>query len=64
MKVKIDDSICTGCAVCSDLAPEIFELTDDMISVVKKPGEEVPSELEEAVREAIDSCPVACIEEE
>jgi len=62
MKVKIDDSLCTGCAVCSDLAPEIFELTDDMISIVKNPGAEVPGENEDAVNEAIDSCPVGCIE--
>ncbi len=64
MKVKIDESMCTGCAVCSDLAPDIFELTDDMISIVIHPGKEVPADQEEAVREAIDSCPVTCIETE
>jgi len=62
MKVTIDESVCTGCAVCSDLAPDIFELTDDMVSIVKKPGEDVPADLIEAVQEAIDSCPVTCIE--
>ncbi|HMO52076.1 MAG TPA: ferredoxin [Kiritimatiellia bacterium] len=59
MKVEVDASTCTGCAVCSDLVPEVFELTDDMISVVKTP--EVPDGLEDKVQEAADSCPVTCI---
>lgn len=59
MKVQVDGSTCTGCGVCSDLVPEVFELTDDMISVVKNP--DVPSDLQEKVREAADSCPVTCI---
>jgi ferredoxin len=59
MKVEVDASACTGCAVCSDLVPDVFELTDDMISVVKTP--EVPAGLEDQVQEAADSCPVTCI---
>lgn len=59
MKVKVDASACTGCAVCTDLVPEVFELSDDSISVVKNP--DVPAALEDKVREAADSCPVTCI---
>jgi len=60
MKVEVDASVCTGCAVCTDLVPEVFELSDDNVSVVKTP--EVPSGLEDKVREAADSCPVTCIQ--
>lgn len=59
MKVEVDASTCTGCAVCSDLVPEVFELNDDNISVVKSP--DVPAGLEDKVQEAADSCPVTCI---
>jgi ferredoxin len=59
MKVEVDASACTGCAVCTDLVPEVFELSDDNISVVKTP--DVPAELADKVREAVDSCPVTCI---
>ena len=59
MKVEVDASTCTGCAVCSDLVPEVFELTDDNISVVKVA--DVPADLADKVQEAADSCPVTCI---
>jgi len=59
MKVEVDAGTCTGCAVCSDLVPEVFEISDDNVSVVKSP--DVPAGLEAKVREAADSCPVTCI---
>jgi ferredoxin len=59
MKVEVDANTCTGCAVCTDLVPEVFELNDDNICIVKTP--EVPAGLEEKVQEAADSCPVTCI---
>lgn len=60
MKVEIDANVCTGCGVCSDLVPEVFELADEMISKVKVP--EVPPALEAKVEEAARSCPVTCIQ--
>ncbi|HMP73749.1 MAG TPA: ferredoxin [Kiritimatiellia bacterium] len=60
MKVTVDDSTCTGCEVCTDLVPEVFEMGDDMISrVILDP---VPETLKEKVQEAVDNCPVTCIE--
>jgi len=59
MKVEVDAGTCTGCSVCCDLVPEVFELSDDNISIVKKP--DVPTDLEDKVQEASDSCPVTCI---
>lgn len=59
MNVDVDGNICTGCAVCSDLVPEVFELSDENISVVK--NKIVPAGLEAKVEEAAQSCPVTCI---
>ncbi|MBW7907949.1 MAG: ferredoxin [Kiritimatiellae bacterium] len=62
MKTRIDESACTGCGVCGDTAPDVFEMGDDMIAKVKV--EAVPAGSEEAVREAASNCPVTCIEVE
>jgi ferredoxin len=60
MKVKIDESACTGCGVCGDTAPAVFEMGDDNIAKVKV--EAVPAGSEDAVRDAAANCPVTCIE--
>lgn len=59
MKVKLDSSICTGCAVCSDTCPEVFEMGDDTLAKVK--SEDVPAGCEDKVKDAIANCPVTCI---
>ena len=58
MKVKVDENLCTGCGLCTDICPEVFEMGDD-VSTVK--ADNIPSELEEKVREAAESCPVEAI---
>ena len=58
MKVKIDENLCTGCGLCADICPEVFEMGDD-VSIVKV--DNISSELEEKVREAAESCPVEAI---
>ena len=30
MKVKVDPDECTGCALCVDICPEVFEMLDDL----------------------------------
>ena len=60
MKVKIDGSLCTGCAACSDMCPEVFAMGDDSIAVVKV--EVVPADQESLARDAASSCPATCIE--
>lgn len=59
MKVKVNESLCTGCGLCVDICPEVFEMGED-VSVVKE--ENVPADLEEKVKEAAESCPVEAIE--
>ena len=58
MRVKIDDELCESCESCVEICPEIFQMIGD-IAVTKM--EEVPEELEEACREAADTCPMVAI---
>jgi len=59
MKVMVDDDRCRGHAVCCSLCPEVFTLTDDGYTVVEVP--EVPPEHEQAVLQAVRSCPEGAI---
>lgn len=58
MKVKVIDEDCAGCGPCEDICPEVFEVVD---SVAKVKVDVVPPELQEAAREAADSCPAEAI---
>lgn len=58
MKVRVDPDLCAGCGPCADICPEVFELKDDQ-AVAKV--EEVPKDLEAAVREAAETCPPGAI---
>ena len=57
MKVRIEDT-CTACGLCVDTCPEVFEMGSVMAQVAV---DEVPSELEDTVRQAADECPVEAI---
>ncbi|ACC43140.1 MULTISPECIES: ferredoxin [Mycobacterium] len=61
MKVRVDDQRCRGHGMCLTLCPEVFSLTDDGYAVAIT--SDVPMELEEAVREAIQCCPEQAISE-
>ncbi len=56
--VRVDEDLCTGCGVCSDMCPDVFELEDD---VAKVRMEEVEDDLLDSVKEAAESCPVEAI---
>ena len=58
MKVKIDEDLCTGCELCTETCPEVFEMQGD-ISAVKV--DEVPDDEEECVKQAEEECPVEAI---
>lgn len=58
MKVRIDADLCTGCGLCSDSVPDVFSMGDD-IAEVSSPN--VPANLEDAVQEAVEDCPVESI---
>lgn len=58
MKAKVDSNLCTGCELCTNICPEVFEMKGDIASVKVNP---VPKVVEETCREAKDSCPVEAI---
>jgi ferredoxin len=58
MKVRIDADLCTACGLCTDDAPEVFTMGDDVAEVVLA---DVPAGQEDAVKDAADSCPSEAI---
>ena len=58
MKVSVDKDLCTGCGLCEDTCPEVFEMDDEMAMVIV---DVVPAEAEDTCREAAESCPVEAI---
>ena len=58
MKATIDQETCTGCGLCPEICPEVFEMKSDTARV--KAGT-VPAAVEVACREAMQSCPVGAI---
>jgi ferredoxin len=55
-RVSIDRSLCNGFGLCEALAPDVFELDDDGLAVLRTGLSE-----NAAVREACDSCPMGAI---
>ncbi len=59
MKAKVDQDTCTGCGLCPEACPEVFELNDEGLAFAKV--EIVPADAEETAREAAEGCPVEAI---
>ncbi|MHC4982610.1 MAG: ferredoxin [Planctomycetota bacterium] len=57
MRVTVDDN-CTGCGLCVDTCPEVFDLDDDVAKVLENP---VPEEHADACRDAVEGCPAEAI---
>jgi len=55
MRALIDDERCKGHGMCCTSCPQVFELTDDGFAIALLP--EIPAELQDAVRTAVDQCP-------
>ena len=58
MRVSIDADLCTGCGLCADNVPEVFEMQGD-IATTKRGNVEDP--LTDKVRDAANDCPVEAI---
>ena len=55
MRVKVDRDLCEANAVCAGLVPEVFDVDDnDELHILVS---EVPAELADGVRRAVQSCP-------
>lgn len=59
MRATVDEETCIGCGLCAETCPEVFEMTDDKVSVKV---DEVPEDVIESCREAAENCPVEAIE--
>ena len=55
MQVTVDTDLCEANAVCCGLAPNVFELDDDEMLIIKV--DEVPADEVERVEKAISRCP-------
>ena len=62
MKATIDADACTGCALCEEICPEVYEMGDDDVAKVK--GDAVPADAEKTAKEAADDCPAEAIKVE
>ena len=59
MKAIVDESTCTGCTLCADIAPDVFAMGDDGLAHAK--AADVPAAAEASAKEAEGSCPVSAI---
>ncbi len=58
MRAKVDPDLCTGCELCVDTAPDVFEMQNGL-AVAKV--DIVPEDAEDLTREAAESCPAEAI---
>ncbi len=61
MKATVDKELCTGCGLCVDSCPDVFELDGDT-AIVKV--DTIPEGAEECVQQAAEDCPASAIKVE
>lgn len=61
MKAIVDEDLCTGCELCTQTCPDVFEMVDD---VAKVKGEEIAADAEDCAKQAAEECPVEAIKVE
>ncbi|MEH3033549.1 MAG: ferredoxin [Aeromicrobium erythreum] len=61
MRIIADYPRCEGHGLCVDQAPDVLDLDDDSELVHHYEDRDLPAELEEPARRAVDSCPVAAL---
>ena len=59
MKIAADLDRCEGHGLCVDTAPEVYDLDDDAVVVVRH--EVVPTDLERSAEDGARVCPVAAL---
>jgi ferredoxin len=58
MKATVDNDTCTGCELCVDTCPDVFEMKDGLAVVKADP---VPACAADACKDAATNCPVEAI---
>jgi ferredoxin len=61
MRAHVDPAKCQGHTLCAGQAPAVFKLRDDNGHAYTDDDEDVPPELEDAVRRAALGCPEGAI---
>ena len=61
MKIKIDETKCSGHGRCFVLAPEVYRLDDEGYNADRGTTIEVPQELEKKAMIGVKNCPEAAI---
>ncbi len=62
MKVKVNQDKCIGCGNCVALSESnVFDFNDDGLAHCIL--DEIPEDLQEVAKDAIDQCPTSAIEE-
>lgn len=61
MRVQLDFDACTGHGRCYALAPELFEADDEGYGKLVVSSGDVPLDLEESARRAVNNCPERAI---
>jgi len=57
MKAVVNQDDCVGCGLCTETAPEAFQLNDDGVAEVIGEADDA------AIQDAIDGCPASAISE-
>lgn len=60
MKVIVDRQLCDGNGVCMGIAPEVFDVDDDLVLHI---AEEIPDDpdIRARVRQSVTSCPILAL---
>ncbi len=58
MRTMVDQAACTGCGLCEETCPGVFEMDGETAKVKVA---QVPVEDEALCREAMEGCPVEAI---
>ena len=59
MKAIVDQETCTGCGLCEQTCPEVFEMNDEDKAVAK--GDAIPEDAQDTAQQAAEECPVEAI---
>jgi ferredoxin len=59
VKAIVDETLCSGCGVCEEVAPDVFAMNDaGLVDVKVNP---IPEDLQPSAQEAADGCPSGAI---